>query len=104
MPNTSLIQVVVLYGAPSVPVEALINVISRVLNHVAASGISLGDFNEDILCYSDSRLATSMSDHGYTQLVHVPTTDRGTLIGHVYYSHLSDQIILEIQGTYYITW
>ena len=52
LPNASQIQVALLYRSPSVPMEVLISLLSRVLNHVTVSGtacIVLGDFNEHLL-------------------------------------------------------
>ena len=78
LPNASQIQIVLLYRSPSVPMEALISLLSRVLNHVTVSGtarIILGDFNEDLLNHTDSRIVSLMSTYGYTQLVQSPTTE-----------------------------
>lgn len=102
--NASQIQLALLYRSPSVPLETLMSLLSRVINHVKASNIPcviLGDFNEDILHHTDSRIASFMSNHGYTQLVHLPTTDRGILIDHVYYDSLPGNIIVQVQDTYY---
>ena len=41
--------------------------------------INLGNFNEDILPQLNGRIVTFMSNHGYTQLLTLPTTARGTL-------------------------
>ena len=46
LPSASQIQVALLYRSPSVPLEALITLLSRMLNHVTASSIPcviLGD-------------------------------------------------------------
>ena len=63
--------------------------------------IILGDFNENILQYPDSRIVSLMSNYGYTELVQSPTTARGTLIDHVYYSNPSNSIVVQVQDTYY---
>ena len=75
--NNTQIQIALLYRSPSVPLQALTNLLSRVLNHVSMSSIPcviLGDFNEDLLHQNDSRIVSFMSSHGYTQLVNLPTT------------------------------
>ena len=62
--------------------------------------IVLGDFNEDFLAKADSRLVTLMSQYEFSQLVQTPTTDRGTLIDHVYYNGPSDHVKLQVNDTY----
>ena len=63
--------------------------------------IILGDFNEDLSDNTNSRVLHVMSNHGYTQLVQSPTTDRGTLIDNVYYNRQADDTVVEVQDTYY---
>ena len=63
--------------------------------------IILGDFNENILAKSDLRLSTLMSSHGFSQLVHRPTTDNGTLLDHVYYDRPSEWHRVHVIDTYY---
>ena len=46
--------------------------------------IVLDDFNEELLAKPNLRLVTLMYQYRYSQLVHTPTTDKGTLIDHVY--------------------
>ena len=62
--------------------------------------VILGDFN-DVLHQTDSRIVTFMSSHGYTQLVNLPTTARGTLIDHIFYNGLPGNTIVQVQDTYY---
>ncbi len=51
------------------------------LDHLQSSNVILGDFN---VSKTNSQLEALMLDFGYSQLVHTPTTDNGTLIDHVY--------------------
>ena len=79
--DNTQIQIALLYRSPSIPLQALTNLLSRVLNHVSVFSLPcviLGDFNEDILHQTDSRIVSFMSSHGYTQVVNSPTTARGT--------------------------
>ena len=104
LPDTTQIHVALLYRSPSVPLQTLTSLMSRVLNHVSRSSLPsvvLGDFNEDILHQSSSRVVTFMSSHGYTQVVNSPTTARGTLIDHVYCNSLPSNMIVGVQDTYY---
>ena len=104
LPDTTQIHVALLYRSPSVPLQTLTSLMSRVLNHVSMSSlpsIVLGDFNGDILHQSNSRVVTFMSSHGYTQVVNSPTTARGTLIDHVYCNSLPSNITVGVQDTYY---
>ena len=103
--NNMPIQIALLYRSPSIPLQALTTLLSRVLNHVSLSSlpcILLGDFNEDILHQTNSIIVSFMSSHGYTQLVKSPTTARGTLIDRVYCNNsLPDKTIVQVQDTYY---
>ena len=56
------------------------------VNRINITSVIVGDFNDDIMCANGSRVEQFMSPHGYTQLVLQPTTDRGTLIDHVYFN------------------
>ena len=102
--NNTQIQIALLYRSPSVPLQTLITTLSTIINHVSIYRlpcIILGDFNEDILQQLNGRIVTFMSNHGYTQLVTLPTTARGTLIDHVYYNGSPGNITVQVQDTYY---
>ena len=58
----------------------------------------MGDFNEDI--FVSSSIQTLLEQHGYSQHVHVPTTEKGTLTDHVYTKNI-EGVIVEVQQTYY---
>ncbi len=98
--NNTPIQIALLYRSPSVPLQALTTILSTVLHHVSMPCVILGDFNEDILQHTDSRIVSFMSSHGYTQLVKSPTA-RGTLIDHVYYNSSPGNTTVQIIDTYY---
>ena len=105
--NNTQIQVTLLYRSPSIPLQTLTDLLSRVLNRISTSSlptIILGDFNEDVLHHteSDSRIMNFMSRHGYTQIVNLPTTNKGTLIDHVYCNaSLNNNTIVQVHDTYY---
>ncbi len=86
--NNTQIQIAVLYRSPRVQFQILTSLLSTLLNHTSMFSlpcIIVGDFNEDILHQTESRIVSFMSTHRYTQLVNTPTTAKGTLIDHIYY-------------------
>ena len=98
------IQLALVYRSPSVPVTMLLSVLSNILNtHLCHDlpTIVLGDFNDDIKDDTHSKVLEFMSSNTYTQLVSHPTTDRGTLIDHIYYNRSCDNAIVEVYDTYY---
>ena len=104
LPNGSSIQLTVVYRSPSVSIDNLLHVMSGLLSHLESynmPSIVLGDFNEDLLAKPDSRLLTLMSQYKYSQLVHTPTTDKGTLIDHVYCNIPPQFIKIQVTDTYY---
>ena len=104
LPNFENLQVTLIYRSPSVPISILMSVMSSILSQATNSSmknIILGDFNEDLLSNSDSRLLSLMSNHGFSQLVHSPTTDNGTLLDYVYYNRPSECHRVNVIDTYY---
>ena len=64
--------------------------------------VVMGDFNDDVLSTSSSRVEQFMLSQGYTQLVRQSTTDRATLIDHVYFSEqISDDVVVQVRDVYY---
>ena len=104
LPNHKQLQVTVVYRSPSVSSNILMDIMSGILSQMAASdlpSIVLGDFNDDLLTTANSPLTSLMFSHGYSQLVHSPTTDNGTLIDHVYYNGPLDHAQVHVIDTYY---
>ena len=102
--NTNLLQILVLYRSPNVPMQALISMLLRMLLYVSTTDMPtliLGDFNEDILTQPNSSIVSLMLSHGYTQIVSSPTTAKGTLIDHVYYNGPSNDVLVEVHDMYY---
>lgn len=104
LPNACRLQVALVYRSPSVTLDAFLTALVAILNPIALTDIStvvLGDFNEDLLQKPDSRVLSLMSSNGFIQLVQSATTDRGTLLDHVYYNRPSDNAIVQVRDTYY---
>ena len=98
LPTATNIHIVLLYRSPSVPLETFITMLSRFLVHISTVDLPtlvLGDFNDDILADCNSSIVSLMTSHNYKQLVTGQTTDRGTLIDHVYYNK-PDSVIVDI--------
>ena len=88
-PSGQCILLTVVYRSPSVSFDVLLETMVELLSYLQACGqemisIVMGDFNGDLLSKPDSKLVELMAQCGYSQLVHTPTTDKGTLIDHVY--------------------
>ena len=79
LPNMEYIQIALLYRPPSVPIATFVTMLTTLVIRMSMSSlrtIILGDFNEDLSDTIQSRILNVMSNHGYTQLVQSPTTDR----------------------------
>ncbi|XP_073694460.1 uncharacterized protein [Garra rufa] len=100
VPHTSL-NAAFLYRPNSYPLDMfrqnMLHVIDELEKHPGQKVI-LGDFNEDIL--TSSTIRALMELHGYGQHVQHPTTEKGTLIDHVYVKD-AENISVEIVQTYY---
>ena len=104
LPSANQLQVLLLYRSPSMPSQALIVMLSRILTHASTTNIPtiiLGDFNENLLDQPNMNIVSLMSNHGYKQLVRHPTRDKDTLIDHVYYNRPFSDVIGEVHDTYY---
>ena len=102
--NVSHMQVSLVYRSPTTALQQFIIVVNELLSRLSSTNtatIVLGDFNEDILSKPNSSLTSAMAIHGFNQLVQTPTTDRGTLIDHVYYNRAYENLVLQVYDTYY---
>ena len=98
------LQIAVVYRSPNVPIRQFMNFMTTLVHYVNTANIAtlvLGDFNDDILCDSGSQVQTLMASYGYSQLVQNATTDRGTLIDHVYFSKQYDDVLVQVRDVYY---
>ena len=102
--NEKKLQLALIYRSPSIPVRVFLSFLTNLLQYLTqlnAATIVLGDFNDDVLSYSGSRVETIMSSHGYTQLIRHATTDRATLIDHVYFNKQCKDVHVQIHDVYY---
>ena len=99
-----LLQVAVVYRSPCVSLQLLVQYMSTLLEYVSTVNIAtviVGDFNEDAMHKNGSQIEQFMSSHGYTQLKMQPTTDRATLIDHVYFSGQCNGMVVQVRDVYY---
>ena len=105
IPGGNLIHLTLVYRSPSVSTKDLLETMCSVLSHLQSFDVVsfvVGDFNEDLLINTDSQLEALMTECGYSQLVHTPTTDKGTLIDHVYCnSPAPDCVDTHVTDVYY---
>ncbi len=104
LPNGTPLQLVFLYRSPSTPIDTFVNVLNTITSQIQLQSIPtviMGDMNDSLMDTGISRITTVLSVSGFTQLVTSPTTDKGTLIDHVYYNGPLDGVIVEVSDTYY---
>ena len=104
--NGKYLQLALVYRSPNISVGVFISFITKLLQDLKqldTTTIVLGDFNDDLLKYAHSRVETVMSSHGYTQLIRHATTDRGTLIDHVYFNKQCKDVhvCVQVRDVYY---
>lgn len=104
--NVSL-TVVIIYRPVSYVLQDFISNMKMLVNElhkVSNRCIIMGDFNENILNATESTHSSSimnmMSEHGYKQCVVNATTEKGTLIDHVYVRGI-DLVQCDVIPTYY---
>jgi len=91
----------VLYRPNSYKIDMFRHNLMQAIFHLdkhAGRNLIMGDFNEDILV--SSSIQKILEQHGYSQHVQVGTTEKGTLIDHVYVKD-TDDVIVEVTQTYY---
>ncbi|XP_077378697.1 uncharacterized protein LOC144019426 isoform X12 [Festucalex cinctus] len=96
------ILVAIIYRPPSYPMflfkenfGKLLDWLDPLSNTIAI----MGDFNEDLL--KSSTIHKLVTDKGYTQLVTQPTTEKGTLIDHVYVKTTNYDVQSIVLPTYF---
>ncbi len=74
----------------------------QMLSQVGTESTVMGDFNDDVLRVSGSVVEQFMLSQGYTQLVRQSTSDRATLIDHVYFSEqICNDVVVQVRDAYY---
>ena len=104
LPNGKLIHIVLVYRSLRVPISELMSFMSEILSHMNVSDIpcfKLSDFNEDLPVEPNSPLVALMAHYGFSQIVTKPTTDKASLIDHVYTNKPSLFFELSVIDTYY---
>lgn len=101
--NQLLIQIVLIYRSPNVPLRDLLQAMIDLLNSIDCflPTIIIGDINEDVLDDTSNVFVTFMNENSYEQMVKSPTTDRGSLIDHVYCNNILGNIITNVSDCYY---
>ena len=93
--------IVAVYRRPCQPLTEFLPLICNYITNLPniIPTIILGDFNEDLLSRSTS--SSLMSNREFHQLVHLPTTDSGSLLDHIYYNGNIADAFVDITDTYY---
>ena len=96
-------QIAVIYRSPSIPMQLLVQHMTRLLENVSTMNIPtvvMGDFNDNL--YDNTcQVEQFMLAQGYTQLVMQATTDRATLIDHVYFNKQCSGVVVQVRDVYY---
>ena len=102
LPNQHYLQIILLYRSPTVSNIIFLHVLKNVMNlHlIAGNQIATIIINENIMDKRNSDVHHLMNTSGYKQFVQFPTTDKGTLIDHIYYNRQSTALV-EVDDTYY---
>ncbi len=96
------ILIAVIYRPPCYPMSTFkIDLCKLIafLDSTSSTTCIMGDFNDDIM--KSSSVSKFMIDKGYVQLVTQPTTEKGTLIDHVYVKTQKYEVHVTVLPTYF---
>jgi hypothetical protein len=97
-------MVVLVYRKPSSALEEFVAKMALLMMKfdLGMPTVVLGDFNDDLSKTNESILTKMMKGLGFNQLVTTPTSDRGTLIDHIYYNKSdTHEYLIDVRDTYY---
>ena len=98
------IQIIVIsvYRPPSTSLDVFMNNMLHIIGQFQKVPTCIvGDFNEDVSITSNTYCCTMLRLQGFKQMISKPTHDRGTIIDHVYVSHILNTIQTDITDCYY---
>ncbi|XP_074521382.1 uncharacterized protein LOC141787083 [Halichoeres trimaculatus] len=96
------ILLAIIYRPPVYPMSLFKEYLSKLLdqlNPLSNTIVVMGDFNDDIL--KSSSMCKFFAEREYVQLVTEPTTERGTLIDHVYVKTTQYEVQSVVWPTYF---
>ncbi|XP_078596399.1 uncharacterized protein LOC144873191 isoform X1 [Branchiostoma floridae x Branchiostoma japonicum] len=97
--------IVAIYRPPNVRKDSFISSLEKLLGHLSAversNTVILGDFNENLMSSENKMILSFLMQNGFKQLIESPTTERCTLIDHVYISQLSAVVNHGVIQTFY---
>lgn len=104
LPWHGILSLSTVYRSPSLSLDNLLTFLDTFLSTLPSDmpTVIVGDFNENLRLRSDTKLLQYMHTHKFTQHVQQPTTDRGTLIDHIYINTETPiKVHIKVLDTYY---